>query len=284
MTASPAAAAIVHIPKCAGTSLRRRLETHEGVTTGPKYHDPYLMAIKAGGLSLDDPDPFAYSIDELREVGATSAVVMGHVSVKAFADAGYSSIRIVVREPRSRMLSLFDHYQRLDGVPQAEGTRSDAFLSFLNSEFTKTQGNNFLYRMIAGAQIEQEEYDELADVLRLNSAISTLDAKLDRVGSVIVGAYWDRDVAALYSEVAAERFPELSIARTNELPRENVGPEFSETEVLSHEALARMADLIALDELALDALIDRGLLQDRSADDLDRDFEVTARRHGFTLN
>ena len=277
------AAAIVHIPKCAGTSLRRSIETLPGVVVGPKYHDPYLMARRPGGSSPSDRDPLAYTLEELAEVRRTAAVVMGHIGVRAYLDAGFDSIRILVREPRSRLLSLFDQYERMSDRPVEVGKRSDALVEFLESDSTRTQGNNFIYRMVVAGGVDDDTYDGPTSAGREGELLEFLIDEMSKALPSLTGAYWDHEVARAHADLVREQFPELEPAGASDFPEENVAPEFVQSEILSPAAQELMEQHTVLSRAVLEALVDAGLLTPRADEDLRADFEATAGRHGFIV-
>lgn len=273
----------MHIPKCAGTSLRTSLESLPGVVVGPKYHDPYLMAIRAGGTSPTDRDPLAYTIEELADLRLRSTIVMGHIGVKAFLDAGFTSVRILVREPRSRLLSLFDHYSRVSRHRPPIERRTDALIEFLESEFTRVQGNNFIFRMIAATTVDNRSFDAITSAGHEDDLRNMLVSELDRSIPVIDRVYWDSEVARLHVDLLHERFPDTVVSDPGDFPQENVAPEPTTLEPLGGEPLHLLEKHTVLGRAVIDSFVRAGLLTPRSEIDLHSDFVVTARRHGFLV-
>ena len=97
--------------------------------------------------------------DAYREVVRTHRVVMGHVSSATLVRAGCTSLAIQVREPRSRVLSLYRYWQ---GQDQAQFDRWGnwgrtvvaaaqlPFPEFLTSDYTWPAVDNTLARQALG--------------------------------------------------------------------------------------------------------------------------------------
>ena len=210
-------------------------------------------------------------------------MVMGHIGVRAYLDAGFDSIRILVREPRSRVMSLFDHYERMSDRPVEAGKRSDALVEFLESDSTRTQGNNFIYRMVVAGGVDDDTFDGLTFAGREGELLEFLIDEMSKALPALAGAYWDHEVACAHADLVRERFPELEPAEAIDFPEENVAPEFVQSEVLSPAAQELMEQQTVLGRAVLEALVDSGLLAPRTDEDLQADFAATASRHGFIV-
>lgn len=106
--------AIVHIPKCAGTSLRFSLVGPDAYV-GPKHfdwrHRAWVPARRTrNGFSEAQHAEFASWCD--LEQPVASGLVMGHFAVQNLVRAGVDRLILTVREPRARLVSTFGFWKQ----------------------------------------------------------------------------------------------------------------------------------------------------------------------------
>lgn len=129
---------ISHIPKTAGTSLRRLVEQHE----------PDAVFVYDGQLQLRNPD--LNFLAAFRR-GITPRVVMGHFSYGAHRLLGTEPRYVtIVRDPIARVISLYEHQKSLPDSRWAKDFASGLTLrDFVESARTEMT-NNHMCRVIAG--------------------------------------------------------------------------------------------------------------------------------------
>ena len=111
--ASQGTLGVVHVPKTGGGALRVAFEGVPGCYVGPLYTDADVFeGLDIDGLPATTRNEFA-SVDALRGICRENRLVMGHYSVNALLDAGCGQIATQLREPRSRLLSLYRFWQSL---------------------------------------------------------------------------------------------------------------------------------------------------------------------------
>lgn len=112
-TRVPRRLGIVHIPKCAGSSLRTKVGKIPSTYVGPLYFD----TLRFGAEPRQDPGVDALerecSIGDIGRLFERNAVVMGHYRASSLIEAGADALVVTVREPRSRLLSLYRFWQSL---------------------------------------------------------------------------------------------------------------------------------------------------------------------------
>jgi len=101
--------AVVHIPKCAGTSLREEIQRIcPKLYTGTKYgirdtQKKSFFRKKSEVTEKEVEETWTHA--ELSDARIQYDCVMGHISLGDFRSAGYEDFVIIVREPRIRVLS-----------------------------------------------------------------------------------------------------------------------------------------------------------------------------------
>jgi hypothetical protein len=102
--------AIIHVPKCSGTSLRIEIDAiSPKMYSGSKYSvrksmHKFLRNPKMN-LVHSQPEATTWTSRELRAAQDQYECVMGHISLKDFYKAGFKDFLVVVRDPRIRLLS-----------------------------------------------------------------------------------------------------------------------------------------------------------------------------------
>jgi hypothetical protein len=283
---------IVHVPKCAGTSLRRELDAMVDLAPMPKYHDPYGNGVEEGARWAGPVDESTYSISELSEAGRKYAVVMGHVTTRSYVEAGFGSVRIIVREPRARILSMFDHWIRMDERTYQDLGESGATLKasvsgsladFLESDSIGPPASNMICRMLVPGTADWPGFTRMVGVYDPVQVAGVIDAELEAVRPQVAGVHWSDDLDGIISSIAKQLGVRSSTGDRIAASRDNVSPPSTRDEVITPSMMARLDELTRLDSLVIKWYMDRGLLAERSPGDLERDFESTATAHGFTV-
>lgn len=278
---------IVHIPKTAGTSLRIALDAAGLLPASEQYHDPYISGFHDPYLRRDGWDQNVYSLEELRSALRSNRVVMGHVGVGTFLQAGASKCIVLIREPRSRLLSLFDHFQRLcveggDALPSAPIVEAVAsgLGCFLASESIDSEVDNVIYRMVLPTAIDPSSDPHLGetDPVRLRA---TVRRELRKHRGRFLDAVWSEDLDRSIQSVVAKISGRGARVSVPPVPHANMSPPIERCERIDAATRAGLERRTWKSSIVIDELMDLGILEPRSQRDLDREFAETARRHGF---
>jgi hypothetical protein len=271
---------ILHLVKGGGMAVRDAVARLPGSYTGPRYFD--LQQFPSPDL-LDgaSEEVLATIVDgsDYRQVVGGHRVVMGHVSAATLLAAGCSDLAVQVREPRSRLLSLYRYWQAQTGPHLATwgrwglevvGAADLALAGFLDSPATWPATDGALARQSLGGIASP--YDDPrswrptgADRQRFVDHLSVVEWSTDS----------DRFVTRVWERLGEPDVPALDRVNVTEVTG---GPQ-----VLDQGVVATLARLAAPDRALLDDLMDRGRLRRRSAADLDDEFARTAGRLGFTF-
>jgi hypothetical protein len=158
---------IVHIPKTAGTSLRRMLQEEYGprlVYPG----DPHLKRLP-NGIYASGPD----LLRDFRSLPPHN-VLVGHVtaSLADFLPATYRTVTFL-RDPVQRTLSLLNHLSRTTGLPLSNFLDDDLCMA--------TRVSDFQTRVLGAEGVADPWQVEPADDRMLARAIERLDT-MDFIG------------------------------------------------------------------------------------------------------
>ena len=119
--------AIVHIPKCAGTTLKiAALRYSDNFYDGEKYFADLSFYQKHRIIDSlyvwrhlrgfrGPRDTLIFSKKELSQTRNSGTHVMGHIELRNFHSAGFRKILVIVREPRIRAISQFRYWQTVYG-------------------------------------------------------------------------------------------------------------------------------------------------------------------------
>jgi hypothetical protein len=262
-------------------AVRDVVATLSGSYTGPRYFD--LQQFPADDL-LDgaSPDVMATIVDEdeYRELVASHRVVMGHVSSTTLLTAGCADLAIQVREPRSRILSLYRYWQSQSGPHlatwgnwglQVVGAAEWPLRAFLGSDATWPAIDNALARQALGG---------LATPYVGQRSWAPAPDDVDRFCDHLAVAEWSRDSGRFVARV----WDRLGEPGSPVLDRVNVTEVTGAHQIVDPTTRAALDLLTRHDRDLLATLTSRGLLPHRSAAQLDAEFEETAGRLGFTLS
>jgi len=271
---------ILHLVKGGGMAVRDAVALLPGSYTGPRYFDRQQFP---SDRLLDgaSADVLATIVDDdgYRGVVASHRVVMGHVSSATLLGAGCTDLAIQVREPRSRLLSLYRYWQSQSGPHLATwgnwgldvvGAAHLPLRGFLDADATWPAVDSALARQALGGLVVP--YTE-------PRTWRPGGADLDRFCDHLAVAEWSRDSGRFVARV----WERLGEPAPPELDRVNVTEVTGAHQVIDATTRETLLRLTTLDRDLLAALRDRGLLPLRTDAALDAEFEDTAVRLGFTL-
>ena len=216
---------------------------------------------------------------EYHDVVTSHRVVMGHVSSATLLAATCTDLAVQVREPRSRLLSLYRYWQSQSaphltswgnwGV-HVVGAAQLPLRGFLNSEVTWPATDSALARQALGGLVAPY-------VDQRTWAPTTGD--LERFCDHLAVAEWSTDSGRFIARV----WERLDVPGPPVLDRVNVTEVTGAPQVIDSATREALDRLTGLDRDLLAALTSRGLLTRRTDAQLDAEFEDTAARLGFTL-
>ncbi|MBU3702042.1 MAG: hypothetical protein FGM58_08360 [Acidimicrobiia bacterium] len=243
------------------------------LTWTERYHDPYLDGHGAALVRRPGMSPATYSIEELRVAREQQGVVMGHLTMRTFLDAGVDRCWVLVREPRSRLVSRFEHaranpHER--GLLGPEGS----FGEFLRAPAFSGEIDNFEVRMLRPSMASPDVELE-SDPARFRRATRR---ELRVVRPRLAGAVWSTGTNGAGSRLLADVGvpPEVS---SSGLPRENVSSVPGEERILTGDAMERLEELTWRSAVVFEELTRIGLLAPRSRAELDAEFQRTLEVH-----
>jgi hypothetical protein len=236
--------AVVHIPKCAGTSLRMEIDRIcPTMYTGTKYairdtRKKSFFRKKSKVTEKEVEETWTHA--ELSDARIQYDCVMGHISLGDFECAGFKDFVIIVREPRIRLLSewLFLQYHK----------EYESVLKFQKVVDTKSYFANYAPRMSNNviAQLVRQDviFDWKQDDLKISS-------------------YWSDEIPRLMNEV----FGVSSIhIRANQSR-----PQMFE---IDFRIMDKIYELTEKDFAALNRMTRSGLLSFRSREKMDEEFNL----------
>ena len=280
MARPPGCLGILHLVKGGGMAVRDAVARLPGSYTGPRYFD--LQQFPSPDLLEGASDEVLATIVDLgdyRQVVSGHRAVMGHVSAATLLGAGCSDLAVQVREPRSRLLSLYRYWQAQSGPHLASwgtwglevvGAAVLPLAGFLDSPVTWPATDGALARQalggIASPYADPRSWRPTGDDrARFADHLSVAEWSTDS----------DRFVARVWERLGEPAVPGLDRVNVTEVTG---GPQ-----ALDRVTVATLDRLAGPDRDLLDHLMDRGLLRRRSDADLDDEFERTAGRLGFTF-
>lgn len=260
---------IAHIPKCAGTSLKKSLQDVVPLYAGPIYF--HRRAID-GPLSADWGGQGG-SIGSLGALVARHPIIMGHYPAGVLLEAGATDLIVTAREPRARLVSLYRFWQSqpaslFSGDPllaRVLGQGLGAFLSQPN--------RGAVYGVIAAHTLtDRASWAPNQSVTRLWRSMR----------AYIRRAAWPAEIPSVVAHVSGL----LGVPNTMDpvQRRDNVTVRADrDPEVITDEVMTLIDRLTRPDKEILELLMEEGLLTHRTQSDLDQDFADVAVSHGFVL-
>ncbi len=235
---------IVHIPKCAGTSLREEINLfHLSIYKGQKYFIRGRRKSIFPTRSLEKESKLessTWTLEQLHEARDQYQCVMGHISLNDFQRSGFRDFVVIVREPRIRLFSE---------------------MVFLNNhkEYSETLRN------LHGVYDYKSYLSKYARVATSNSITN-----YSRPGVIFdweaqtfnVSCYWSDEIGLLMSEIFGKR--EIGI-KSNVTSKEVID--------IDYKMLDLVHQLTEKDSVTLDRLMNSGLLSDRSREKMEEEFQ-----------
>lgn len=283
---------VVHVPKCGGTTLKNLLSDLTTTYTGEKYFEKSLLD-RRHKSSMPDGELVRFAnLNQLRILYRSNSVIIGHFSAHFLRKAGAEIVVAIVREPRSRLISLYRYWQSLDriGDLQRQGLRGlqissslhSGFESFLTNVNIVENTDNQIARFLIGPLTTRGglwgglrhhgglEYRPIAGKWQ-----KSVLANVDRV-------FWssERDHLLRYvaSKVGARSSPGSTTLHLNRTPITG------ENEHLRPSVVEEMSTRTHFDSEVLKFLMEENRLSFRSQQELDQDFAHEAQKHGLIFN
>ena len=236
---------------------------------GAKYHGPRSIPLPdREGMSADMLASI-YDIEEMREACLSGAPIGGHIWTRSAIEAGYSTILGVLREPRSRVLSLYRYWQAED--PEILTDRFGAKGKFV-LRATRGDFREFLEEGLGQVDVDNGVANYLEGVLDLSRA--------ERKG-MDIRFYWTSELDVMVASVGALMGREQSGSGI-EVGTFNETKVVGEPEVLDGPTMKLLNDRTRADRRLIARAMQRGWVSKRSRRDLDAEFLATQARLGFS--
>ena len=268
---------IVHVMKTAGTSLRVLLGQ-----SGQTYVGPGYMETNPNFHAFSDWDTTGLSMmtnaEAVRQQFTRYPSVMGHITAHSYLAAGATHLLLTVREPRSRLLSLFRYFELSPEATEHAGAFGKAM-----RESTRDSISEFLALCPANVHTTNAIVQFALCAPDEPAAGVDLPARVKQALPTLFAAHWSGDGAETIQSI--EQLLQMPIAPAG-MPRLNearVQPGMK-PRTLSQLDLMRLRECTALDSWLLEELMTVGLLRRRDQIDLDAEFYETAHRLGFVFD
>jgi len=268
---------IIHVPKAAGTSLRRLLLDLGVLDLSDRYHDPYLNGHGSAVVRSPEMDPATYAIDELRDDLEQQGVAMGHLTLRTYLDAGVDRCWVLVREPRSRLVSRFEH-ARANPDELALFGSGGSFGAFLRAPAFSGEIDNFEVRMLRPSMASPDVALESGPVRFRRKTRRELRSLRARLAGAVWSTGFDSGATPLLADLGVS--PEVSSVGP---PRENVSSVPDEERIISVDEIDRLGQLTWRSTILLEELMRMGLLARRSRAELDAEFRRTLEAHAIRV-
>ena len=272
---------VLHVPKSGGSSLRVALAQMTDCYTGPLYFDHTHFGATAVAEAVPTPNRETIAtLSDLAEITKTHRLIIGHYAGSSLLAAGCHSVALQVREPRSRLLSLYRFWQaQSESVRASWGpwgrdvvAKSDLPLK----EFLAFRGawpvlDNAIARQMLG---HQKETLRSARAQRRNAshAYSKFRSKLAVVN-------WSSRSQSFLEQLCQH----LGESMVPTLERVNITPVLADEQRVDNQTSRLIERLTRVDRFLIDQLSVDGVLPARSSSDLDAEYEATATRLKFRL-
>lgn len=274
---------IVHVPKSGGTAVRNALSGLPTVYDGPLYFDRahFGTARLVDGVPRPNADKVA-SVAELAVVVETHRAVVGHYSAPTLLEAGCTALAVQLREPRSRILSLYRFWEgQSDEERSSWGLWGQELVAladlplreFLRSAAVWPATDNAMYRQLFGGHGARGTWSRRFFTRRRRSLGAGSPC-----GAIAVAEWADQSeafVARVCAVISTDEVPSLA--------RDNVTEVRGESQVIDRQTLDLLDQLTRGDSSLLAQLMRDGVLAPRSPAELDEEFRDTARRLSFRV-
>ncbi len=276
---------IVHIPKTGGSAIRAAIAGVAACDLGQGYFDAAMVAGTAVDHLPDETRHQFVTSEILRDLCETNRIIIGHYPAPALLDAGCRSVATQVREPRSRLLSLYRYWQ--SQTPESRhswgewgATAVDAAITlsledFLCSQRAWAATENQMARQLLIAEVPRGP----GHARRLTTHALGSRSRYGRLRDHLAVAEWSQDSERFFDRIRSfePQFASSELNRVNETVVVGAPQEIGDRCI---EGLRARTDL---DTALLARLMSDGLLPYRSNQDLDAEFEQSAGHLGFTL-
>jgi hypothetical protein len=261
---------VLHIPKCGGSAVRSALARLDGCYAGPLYYDEaHFGEPDLSESLLPSRRAEVASRQQLRPVVARSRLVIGHYSSRSLVAAGAKQLATQIREPRSRLLSLYRYWQgQTPDERQPWGLWGSRLVATADRPLGAFLANPALWPAVDNAMVRQ--------VCQTGSRLLRSAPREPRQLRIVEWASQSQAfVERIYSLFGVSDVPSVQHENVTEVreDRQSIGP----------AERAELDRLTAGDMSLVGRLVRRGLLEPRSPDQLDREFAETADRLGFDL-
>ena len=275
---------VVHVPKSGGSAMRSALAQLPGCYTGPYYYDRAHFG--SDELRRAVPQPNQATIVEagrLAEIVGTHRSVIGHYAAPSLMAAGCAALAVQVREPRSRVLSLYRFWQAQPPHERAGwGAWASDLVAWADRPLEEFLRSPAVWPAVDNALSRQLLVDRTTSSARQAArrrrwgALAASYRHLRRRLRVVEWSQRSEVFLARICEVlGAEAVPALE--------RENVTEVRAREQVIGQDSYRLLERLTRADSHLLGRLVADGLLLARTTEELDRDFQTTAERLGFRL-
>jgi hypothetical protein len=265
--------------------MRKALGEIARAYTGPLYYDRAHFGSEhlLEGLSKGHADQVA-SVSDLSAVARVHRVIIGHYSAATLLAAGCTALALQVREPRSRLLSLYRFWEAQSPEEKRSWGRWGSDLveeaqrslkEFLGSAQVWPATDNAVSRQVAaGGDSLQSGRQRHAEASQWFTASGYRSV---RRSLVVVG--WADQSSDFLTRIC-------DVAGAKEVPvlmRENTAAVHGEPQEIDAGTLHLLERLTREDSMLLGQLMADGHLQPRSGPELDREFLASAERLGFRV-
>lgn len=274
---------VIHVPKCGGVSIREAVAKLPGSYSGPLYFDEDLFgsAQWVEGLAPVNREKVATQAD-LAPIARSHRLLIGHYSGATLTAAGCGAVAVQVREPCSRLLSLYRFWQAQDAEARATWgpwgeqlvAKADLpFNDFLADPVVWPAVDNALVRQVLGYRSDARGHR--AHFIQRRHVM----ARFSRLRQRLAIADWSSKSERFLERICAN----LEVSTPPELGHENATEVVGEEQALDRKSAALLEQLTHVDRMFLGRLSTVGILPRRTPRDMDREFEATATRLGFRL-
>jgi hypothetical protein len=254
---------------------------------GRRSADIYFDQSMIGGIDVGElPDrrrsQFA-SMGQLQALRRHNLIVVGHFNAQSMVAAGFQRLALQLREPRSRIMSLYRYWRSMPDADRAAWGRWGSqviasaqlpFTEFLRSPQLWSATDNALARQLVVAAAPSDP-SRLRGVIERNvhgDAYQRVRARLRIVE-------WSTASQRFLDRICIEHLGEAPVP----VPLENVTYRSGDRQPITAGGRRRLEEMTRLDGELIARLVADGLLEPRSAHEMDREWEETAARLGFDL-
>ncbi len=223
------------------------------------------------------------SMSQLRALRQKNRVLVGHFSAQSLVSAGFERLAVQIREPRSRIVSLYRYWRSLSeadrtlwGLWGSEVVAASrlTFAEFLRTPSVWSATDNALARQLVVATTP-------SDPSRLRGVIERdlYGDAYQRVRARLRIAEWSTESQRFLDRICTEHLGQPPVP----VPLENVTYVTGDRQPITAGGRRLLEEMTRLDGELIARLVADGLLEPRAGHELDREWEETAARLGFDL-